>query len=240
MNTFPFQPGQAVLHVAYGAHNRPYSLTPAVVVCVVGERVRVAPVDGGRPKYVAAKLLVHAGFCAPCGHAAMHTASGLRCPLCGELADPTPPPPSWVAVNFPAFRRELPRRVRLAVLNPGATRREIHELARREASEHICAFRARVGVSFADMHRHGERVSWLLEEAIEADDTEGFRAILAAAEERRLTLREALAVLLAGDDLLTRTGPLEPVEDRTPDGEDDITIWLRDQMERGEQRRRAA
>lgn len=258
IRSFPFEPGQVVVCDLSrpSVNSRPIPLTRAIVLRTSGETSRQAGstlwkytnefvtvqfLAGGKPKRMKAHSFVHAGWCAACELPAHQGDEGLICPRCEGPAN-EPPPDLWIRRTWNKWETSGPLQLAQALRTPELTRYEIWYMLNQAEKARRAAMYERFGVRRSQF---SERANYALSDMADVEDAEGFarelQSITGAYENLRWFIglvREAIA-----DDAPEFAAPVAlaplPAEQVTPDGEDDISRWLRTQAERHERRKAA-
>lgn len=203
-----------------------------------------APVD--KPRRMGASRFGYVGWCPHCELAAHQYEHGLACPQCGGPT-PEPPPNRWLRRVFGEGNDHHPRMIAQALRTPDLTRNEIWKLIDAATWEQRHAFYAQFGL---DQYAIDERHRRELDHLADLEDAEGFGRVAERAQRfqrnlnailafvQRMTEADEAADALEFGPAPAALAPLAP-EQIEPDGEDDISRWLRAQAERHEQRKAA-
>jgi hypothetical protein len=264
--TYPFAPGEAIVfqRERFAPLKQPLCLVRAVVERVSGrseresafstlvsinEFVTVRLADGRRRR-MKVKKAAHAGFCLACATPAHQSTDGaLICPQCGSPAN-TPPPDLWIVRAFGEDTMNAlgARLVAQALATPDATGSAIWERVHALDSARKQAMADRFGVSESELWGIPEFARRELEESAIREDVAGYQAHIDAHRRRGTLLNRLLTLLSELDSEAQADLPMiallnppadMPADDRTPDGDDDLTRWLAGQVERHEQRKAA-
>lgn len=249
--TFPFSPGQAVTWLRFGSVYESV-LFDAVVTAVHQERKRISIQIGGDPsRVVSASNVVHRCFCERCSVPGVVVADALRCPLCECDVDAVPPPDAWVILHWPVSFISSALLISRA-LRQGERSLNIdryRELNSQINAERDAAFKQSINfyldafqrskAPFNDMAFRDE-----IERKALLGDVAGVTALLKLRQQPDPVVAtedmELLDQFLGYFSLPVQLPPIVlPADDRTADGDDATTDWLRKQMERGERRRAA-
>lgn len=228
-----FEPGMAIVVCPrYQSEHQPLVIARAVVLRVAGDelvgdgpwqrrtiggRVTIRPLDRQHARWTHAINLVPAGYCPQCDQLAHQGPSGIpSCPRCQQPA-PHLPSEDRLLRTYPAGDAFWPRLVRRYLAAEG--RRTIQEIRRELHAERDEALREAIKASGIGKIEIGNdiRLQDELVTAAELGDLVRFKSAWQAAQP-------------FGDD-------------RVPDPQganDDVTRWLRAQVERHEQRRHSA
>jgi len=98
LQSWPYQPGEAVYYVTFTSFIKPYTYIPATVLKPVvpdekhwRTRVSILRADGRRAT-VKASYLIYRGYCEQCQQPAHEDDGVLFCVRCGQPAIAEPPP----------------------------------------------------------------------------------------------------------------------------------------------------
>lgn len=237
MADYPFKVGEAVYVCGKYTLSRPPELLPGVIT-KIGKRVSVLFADG-RQRTLKGEKLVYQGYCAACEVPAIQHPTGLCCPLCGEDATPTPPPPPLIYRWFP-IQWTLYAEIAYHGAVLGCTWKEAHTAMRAYKHERFTAMCEQVGIAREQTWQLNYHQKDALTQLAILGDAERFTAEYQRAS--RHPFLQFLDLLLEQVDAEENLpAPRRRIEmpalpnvqiDTEPDTEtnDQVSRWLRQQM----------
>ena len=254
---YPFKPTEAVYHIVEPKKGLAPILRPGMVVRPAGPLARYRAdtprvglvLDDGRRISVCGSFLAYRGYCRRCDVPAVLDDGRLVCPLCKRKARQEPPPDHLTLLWYPIGESLHAQAVRHCI---------VHKCSWEEGLDawrkwHFDSFERMINKYGLRSEMYARREPWQSDEFretaqwyAERDDEAGFVAYYKAnggelPEERVARFFTALAGRF--DDELETLGPsrrlqLPPLvipptpEDSEPDGDDELTAWLRRQFEK--------